>query len=212
MGDQKDDRRLDSLTPIAIEKEGIDLDVAAMNKGNKGRIVMFVAVFLLAAGGSAALLSRMDEKGNYSEAGKAVNSIKKTEFDRFWGCALTGVDLREIKSNADLMARIQERSRANSILYARQMRDRCLDILLSAESRLEPSLFPSDLQGLVKDMKVATIKMREAWNQYITYLTNPSTEFDEAKATAFEQNIASGWYAFLKGHADVNGILRKKLQ
>jgi hypothetical protein len=212
MGELKDERGPDSLSPIALEKDSIDVDLAAMNKGNRGKIAGLVAVLLLAGGVSAFLLRGIDEKGAYREAGKAVNSIKKTEFDRFWGCVLAGVNLHEIKSNEALQARIQERSRANGILYARQVRDRCLDILLSAETRLEPDLFPVDLRGTVKKMKASTVEMREAWSEYVTYLTNPSAEFDEARAVAFEQQIARGWYSFLEGHRDINALLRTKLK
>lgn len=212
MGELKDARGPDSLSPIALDKESIDIDLRAMNKGNRAKIAGLVAVCLFAVGGSVVLLRNIDEKGTYREAGKAVNSIKKTEFDRFWGCVLAGVNLHEVNSNSALKARIQERSRANGVLYARQVRDRCLDILLSAETRLEPGLFPADLRGLVKKAKGSMVEMREAWTEYVTYLTNPSSEFDEAKAVVFEDRIARGWFGFLEGHRDINNFLRSKLQ
>jgi hypothetical protein len=212
MGEQKDERGPDSLSPVAVEKDSIDVDVAAMNKGNRARIAGLVAVCLFAVGGSVVLLRNIDEKGTYRDAGKTVNSIKKTEFDRFWGCVLAGVNLHEVNSNETLKARIQERSRANGILYARQVRDRCLDILLSAETRLEPSLFPADLRGLVKKTKGSLVDLREAWTEYVTYLTNPSSEFDETRALVFEDRIARGWFGFLGGHRDINDFLRSKLK
>jgi hypothetical protein len=211
MGEQKDERRVDSLSPIAIEKDVINTELAAMHKGNRFRIIGFALVLVIAVGGSVALLRGIDAKGDYVEAGKALNGIKKTEFDRFWGCVLSGVDLREIKSNDALIARIRERSRANGILFARQIRDRCLDILISAETRLEPSLFPLDLRDSVKEMRKGATETREAWNAYVSYLTVTSP-IDEDAASGYETNIAKGWYSFLKAHGDLNNYLRGKLQ
>jgi hypothetical protein len=212
MGELKDERRPDSLTPIALEAESIDQTVESMNRSGRWKLIAALAVLAVVVGGSGIWLRGIDQTGNYREAGKAVNSIKKTEFDRFWGCALPGVDLREMKSNADLLARIRDRSRASGVAYARQIRDRCLDILASAETRLDPNAFPADIGGFVIDMKGSVTKMREAWKEYVAYLTNPSTEFDEARASSFEGRIASGWYGFRKGHSELNSFLRSKLK
>jgi hypothetical protein len=214
MGELKEEQRPDSLSPITVETGGIDEEVTAMNKGNRGKMIAVLVGLLLIGSGSVLGLNVMDRTSGYRDAGKALSSVKKTGFDGFWTCALPGVDLREIKSNADLVGRIQiqERGKAGALVYARQVRDRCIDTLLGIETKLDAKLFPSDLGRHINAMKAATSKMREAWQEYITYLTNSGSDFDEAKSTFYETRIAEGWYGFLKGYVELNGALRAKLK
>jgi hypothetical protein len=212
MGELREERQSDSLTPVAVETGNIDQELAAMNGSNRGRLMAFLAVLLVAVGASGIWLSGIDRVGNYREAGKALNGLKRSEFDKFWNCALQGVDLREIKSNTDLVGRIQERSRANPVTYARQIRDRCLETLVGIEAKLDAGLFPTDLGEPVIGMKNALVSMRTAWNEYVAYLTNSSSEFDEYRAKLYENRIAEGWYGFSKVHGEINRLLRTKLK
>jgi hypothetical protein len=49
MGELREERQSDSLTPVAVETGNIDQKLAAMNRGNRGRLMAFLAVLLVAA-------------------------------------------------------------------------------------------------------------------------------------------------------------------
>jgi hypothetical protein len=212
MGELRDEQQSDSLTPVAIETRNVGQELTAMNRGNRVKLIAVLAGLLLASGASGLWLSGIDRVGSYREAGKALNGLKLSEFDKFWNCALQGVDMREIESNADLVGRIQERSRANSVMYGRQIRDRCLETLVGIEAKLDISLFPTDLGEPVIGMKNSLVSMRTAWNEYVAYLTNSDSEFDELRAKLYENRIAEGWYGFSKAHGEINRLLRTKLK
>jgi hypothetical protein len=212
MEELRDERRPDSLTPIAVKTGAIDQELAAMNRGNRGKLIAVLAVLVLAGGASGFWLKSIDRVGSYREAGKTLNGLKLSEFDKFWNCALQGVDLREVNSNAALVGRIQEKSRTNGVMYARQIRDRCLETLVGIEAKLDAGLFPTDLGEPVVGMKNALVSMRTAWNEYVAYLTNTDSEFDENRANLYENRIAEGWYGFGKAHGEINRRIRAKLK
>ncbi len=183
-----------------------------MNKGKGRSIVAFVLGLGLLAGGVGFLLKDADAMREYRETGQALNGIKKQEFDRFWGCALRGANLRDIKSNADLVAQMQRRTEAAGRTFAAQVRDNCMDALNKTEADLDVLLVPGDLQSYVGAMKEGASQVRAGWGDLIAYLLNPNLEYDQASARKHWNKVAKGWYGFRKGHSDLNRLLRERLE
>ncbi|MBN1652784.1 MAG: hypothetical protein JXA30_03325 [Deltaproteobacteria bacterium] len=209
---QKEKTGQDSLTPITVGDVSIDEEAAALSKGKGWTIVSAVVVLAVCFVGAGMFLKSADEKSAYREAGQTLNGLKKRQFDRFWGCALESVDLRDIKSNADLMAQIENRSRAGASRYGRAVRERCVEILEEIESSLDVIQVPGELKPQVDTMKKSTSQLRDGWREYIAYISDPDVIYDETKARSYLEKIALGWYGFSKEHAVLNKILQKRLQ
>jgi hypothetical protein len=211
MEDTKDETLSDSFTPIAVETRTTREELA-INKGKVSMFIVLIAFLSLMAGGSGIWLRSTEHTNNYRVASVTLNSIKRTEFDGFWDCALPGNALSAITSRSDLVAKIQERRRANAFFYAKLIREHCLGNLRSSYNILNRKNFPSDLREFAERMKDAIGKTRKAWEDYIIFLTNSVSSFDEDKATAFETQIASAWDDFMKAHSELNDLLNEKLK
>jgi len=184
---------------------------AAMQKG-KGKTLLFFGVVILAVIlGSFFLLSEGDEQRLYGDMGKKLNGWTTEHFDQFWGCALPGTNLKDIKTNEQLISQIMERAARTGSTYAIHVREKCLDKLGGIEDKIEALLLPEDIKSDAMGMKEASASLRSSWRELIIYLDNPQLEFDEEEARAKVIKIARGWYEFKKAHASLNKTLRTKL-
>lgn len=211
MGEIEQGRRPDSLAPIALEGSGIDEEAAAMNKGKGKMILAVVAVLALGGVASVWLMSGVDETRAYGDAGAALKQIEKTGFDRFWGCALEGVDLRNLESRADLVYQVQTRSAQGGIRYARKVNIQCLEALDETRSSIELLSVPAELEPQARTMKEALAGLHGAWQKYIEYITSSSSKFDEAEARPHLNRIAEGWYQFRQGHKEATRLIRERI-
>ncbi|MBN1655727.1 MAG: hypothetical protein JXA30_18325 [Deltaproteobacteria bacterium] len=185
---------------------------AEFRKGRGIMLIGMVSVVVLIVIGAFFLLREDDKKFAYSDIGKKVNGIKQEYFDGFWGCALQGVNIRDIKSNEALVAQIGARSSRGAAVYLRHLRDSCLDKLAQMQTKLDVMMPPDDVSAEVKSMKEATSKLRSAWSAYISYLDDPKTEFDEEIARPKIFEIARGWYDYKKAHAGFNNIIKMNIE
>ncbi len=211
MEEKKDEMRPDSLAPVTIPEASVDEEAAAMNKGKSRTIIAAVVVAAICFIGAGVFLQNADEKSAFREAGQTLNGIKKRQFNRFWGCALEGVNLSDVRSNADLVAKIEIRSSAGRTRYGRMVRNRCVDILGEIASALDVLQVPSELKPQVEGMKKATTQLRDGWREYLTYITDPELNYDETRARRYLDKIALGWYGFSKDHAKLNKELKSHL-
>lgn len=192
--------------PTLIEQE------AAMRKGRGPMLVAMVSIVAVIVVGSFFLLREDDEKYAYSEIGKTVNGIKKEYFDGFWGCALKGVNLRDIKSNDALVAQVNRRAAQAVSAYVQLLRDDCTEKLEKMQTKLEALIPPEDVTKEVKAMVDATSKLRSAWSGFISYIDDPKADYDEAIARPKIIEIARGWYEYKKAHASFNKAVKAKIE
>ncbi len=212
MSEQEQQQRPDTLAPTSVAEVSLDDEAASMNKGKGRTIVAFVLGLGLLIGGVGFLLKDADASREYRETGQALNGIKKQQFDRFWGCALRGTNLKDIKSNADLVAQMQRRTEAAGRTFAVLVRDNCMDALNKTEADLDVLLVPGELQSYVTAMRDGASQVREGWGDLIAYLINPNLEYEQASARKYWNKIAKGWYGFRKGHSELNRSLRERLK
>jgi hypothetical protein len=216
MGEQKETSGQDSLTPVTVKDISIDIsldeEAAAMNKGKGRMIISAIVVLAVIFVGAGMFLKRADKDAAYREAGQTINALKKRQFDRFWGCTLEGVDLRDINSNAVLTAKIESRSSAGALRYGKLVKDRCLEILDEIATNLDVIQVPGDLQTQINGMKKATSQLRDGWREYLSVITNQDHPYDEVRAHPYLEKIALGWYGFTKEHAGLNKVLEEKLR
>jgi hypothetical protein len=212
MEEKKEETRPDSLAPVTIPEVSVDEEAAAMNKGKRKTIIALVVVVAISFVGAGMFLQNADKKSAFREAGQTLNSLKKRQFNRFWGCALEGVNLSDIRSNADLVAKIELRSSVGRTRYGRMVRERCVDILEEVATALDVLQVPSELKPEVEGLKKATSQLRDGWREYLSYITDPDLSYDETKARRYLDKIALGWYGFSKDHAKLNKMLQNYLE
>ncbi len=211
LGDQEQQKRPDSLAPVAIEGPGIDEEAALMNRGKGKMVMVFAAALMLVGAASVWLMSGVDETRAYGEASAALTDIDKTGFDRFWGCVLEGVDLRNLESRADLAYQLKMRSAEGGIRYARKINRQCMEALDETQTRMDQLSVPEDLQAQTHAMEEALTDLRGAWSKYIAYMTGSDLKYDESEARPHLDHIADGWYRFKQGHARANKLVRERL-
>ncbi|MDH5672973.1 MAG: hypothetical protein OEZ06_12535 [Myxococcales bacterium] len=183
---------------------------AAMQKGKGGQLLMLTAFALALLGGLFFLMGGDDENRVYGELGKKINGLKMEHFDQFWGCALAGEDLRDVKSNADLSAQLDSRGRERGQAYGVHLRDTCLKKLEDFGPNLEALIAPEDLKEPIAAMVEANGKLRTAVSSLATYLDKDELEYDSDEASAPIKDATRAWYDFKKAHKGANDAIRTK--
>jgi len=187
-------------------------DEAAM-QGGKGGMQAGIAVAVVAVIGLVALvLGAEDESRVYGDLGKKINGIKMAKFDKFWGCALQGVNLKDIKSNGDVATQVGGRASERGASYAVHVREKCLPMLEDVKPELDVLIVEDpDLAADVAGMGTATGDLRSGWSGFIAYLDDPELEYDEARAKDHIKKISRAWYDFKQAHRKANEKLKVKL-
>lgn len=186
-------------------------DEAALQGGKTGMQIGIAAAVVVTIGVVALLLGGEDDVRVYREMGKKINGIKLSKFDKFWGCALQGVNLKDIKNNADISHEVGGRASERGASYAVYVRDECLGLLKDVKPDLDVLTPPAELAADVTAMGAATADLRSGWSGFIAYLDDPDLEYDGKRAKRHIKKISKAWYDFKKAHSAVNKTLKAKL-
>jgi hypothetical protein len=185
---------------------------AAMRSG-RGRMLVGWAVVAIAIVVGVVLFVGDDDEGRvYRELGKQINGLKQAKFDMFWGCALQGAVLHDLKNNTDLAFEIDGRGQKGRRNYAAHIKQDCQGMLDEIEPVLDALITPADLTPSVGAMRDATGELRSAWNGYLSYLDNEEQDYDEATAAPLIAKIGRAWYDFKKAHTALNQVLKSHLE
>ena len=199
----------DSLAPVAVKGADIEVEAAAMNRGRSRTIAFFATALIVVGVGTGWLMSGLDETRTLAAAGQTLSEIDRTGFDRFWGCALKGVDVRSLDTEADLIYQVQIRSTNGGIRYARQVNQRCLETLDEVETLLNSVNAPPDLEPRVQNMIKSVTALRGAWKRYIGFMTRSSGEYDLEAARPHLTSIGQGWSGFKSEYQKAKQSLRE---
>lgn len=188
----------------------LDAEEKAMRKG-KGRMlagmitavvaVIALAVVFLASGGEAEA---------YRQFGRNINGLEQEHFDQFWGCALRGVNLADIRDNEALMAQIDLRGVQGGKRYVAHVRDNCMEHLSELRPKLDALIPPEDMRQDVNQLAEATSQLRSAWSNFIAHVDSADSYDSEAAREPITQ-IARGWYDFRRIHGRINSKIREKI-
>jgi len=202
MANPKDDL---AAMPLAETEE-------AMHKGRAGSLVAMAAFVLAVLAGLFFLVGGQDQARVYGDIGKRINGVKHSHFDQFWGCALEGANVNDVKSNAELAAQVEARGSQRGRAYGVHVREQCMPKLVEVGPQLDTLIVPDDLKAEVDLLKRANAQLRSAFSAYVAYLDDPELKYDEDRAQPLLQEIAKAWYDFKKAHAEVNKLIKAKLQ
>ena len=191
----------------AIADEG-----AAMRGGKGGMLVALGALGLALIGGMVLLMGGDDERRVYAEVGKKINGLRQANFDQFWGCALQGTNLANIRSNADLAFELNGRAEKGGQPYGQHLRDKCMPELEEIQPQLDTLIVPQDMVADTEALGEATGELRSGTSAFASYLDDPELEYDGAKAEGHIKKIAKAWYDFKRAHGALNKTLKAHLQ
>jgi hypothetical protein len=182
-----------------------------MHKGRAGSLLMLAGVGVVALAGLGLLVGGEDQARVYGEIGKQVNGLKHATFDQFWACALSGENVTDIRSNAELVTQVSGRGHERGRAFGVHVRDACLPKLEAIGPKLDTLIAPPDLQPDIAAMKKANADLRSAFSDYATYLDNPELDYDDAAAKPSVDAISRAWFDFVKAHGALNKTLKEKL-
>jgi hypothetical protein len=185
---------------------------AALKRGQSGLFGALAVIVALVAVGMWLLVGQGDDERVYGELGKQINGLKQAHFDQFLGCALSGANLKDVKTNTDLAAQLSGRARERGRAYGLYLRDACAGQLTEIEPRLDTLIMPEDLKDDVAKLKAATSKLRSGTGAFISYLDHPEFKYDEAASAPYIETMTRGWFEFRQAHADLNKTLRSRLE
>lgn len=187
-------------------------DEAALKRGKGGVFGALAVIFVVGVAVLAYLMGGGDDARVYGELGKQLNGLKRANFDMFLGCALPGANVSEIKTNTELASEFAGRAAERGQNYALHLRDKCAGKLTEIEPTLDTLIVPEDLKPAVDGMKTATSKLRSGVSGLISYLDNPELHYEAAAGAVYIDNITLGWFEFRKSHAELNKVLKARLE
>lgn len=197
----------DGNVTVGLQDEG-----AAMKKGKGAPLVLLGLFFVVLLGGLFFLMGGDDDRRVYTELGRKINHVKLEGFDRFWGCALHGENLKEIKSNTQLSYQVMRRASELGQAYGVHLRDECLESLDEIEPELEVLIVhDAELKADVSKMSESSTELRGSLKALVAYLDNPELEFDEDIAEGHVKKITRAWYDFRKAWGDANKLIKSNL-
>lgn len=176
----------------------------ALKKGNTGVLIGGVLAGIAVVVGLGFLLLNGDDGEQYGVIGRQINGMKQEHFDSFWGCALPGEQLGELRTNQDLQYAITKRARSNPRRYAGHIRERCMVKLDEHGPGLRALIAPADLQAQLDALGTALDELHGGWGEYTTHLAATSEAYEEDEFRADMNKIVKGWYDYKRAHGELN--------
>ena len=185
---------------------------SAMHKGRAGSLVVMGGLGVAVVVGLVMLVGGEDQKRVYGEIGKTINGLERAHVEQFWGCALQGENIEELRTSTDVITKVDGRGFERGRNYGLHVRSKCLPMLEDVGPQLDTLIAPEDLKPEILAMHKANEQLRSAWSGFITYLDDPELQYDQEAAKPHVTAIARGWYEFKKAYAEVNKNIKTKLQ
>ena len=185
---------------------------SAMHKGRAGSLVVMGGLGVAVVVGLVMLVGGEDQKRVYGEIGKTINGLERAHVEQFWGCALQGENIEELRTSTDVITKVDGRGFERGRNYGLHVRSKCLPMLEDVGPQLDTLIAPEDLKPEILAMRKANEQLRSAWSGFISYLDDPELQYDQEAAKPHVTAIARGWYEFKKAYAEVNKNIKTKLQ
>lgn len=197
------------LGEFDLSDRGAIEDAKAFNKG-KGRLLFVMIAFVLLAVAGFAWYLVQDQPNPYGEMGKQVNGLRGQYFDGFWTCALPGKQLAALKNDGELRAEIHLRAQSAE-RYAQHLSNKCRPETSALITRLRALMPPDEARPLLQQMMEGLIKMDTGTRAFADYLQGLQGPYVAVEGEAALSGLVRGWYEFRKAHAELNQLVRTKL-
>jgi hypothetical protein len=197
------------LGEFDLSDRGALEDAKAFNKG-KGRLLFVMIAFVLLAVAGFAWYLVQDQPNPYGELGKQVNGLRGQYFDAFWTCALPGKQLAALKNDGELRAEIHLRAESAE-RYAQHLSNKCRPETSELITRLRALMPPDEARPLLQQMIEGLIKMDTGTRAFADYLQGLQGPYAAEEGEPALSGLVRGWYEFRKAHAELNQLVRTKL-
>jgi hypothetical protein len=199
-----------SLSPVEVEGAAFDLEAAALNKGNGFKLVGLTVACAAVIGVSVLMLGDLDSRHAFVQAGTLMNKMHKTGYERFWNCALIGMNHSQIETAEELEAQIDKRATHFGRSYSTLMR-KCTSSLDSFERELDRMQAPKSIQPEVKSMRKAIGRTRQAVAGFIEHLDRVGDGYRSETGEPLLIEMAQGWENYRESHLLFRNAIREEL-
>jgi hypothetical protein len=187
----------------------------AMQSGKWRMVVGMIVAVVAAIALLGWFLTQGGDTDTYRTFGQNVNGARQAHFDQFYGCALRGVDLRNLNKTQDLVDQIHRRAQQGQKRYAGLVNEQCMPKLVELKPTLDALIAPEDMREQLRSLSSAAAAVRDSWAAYIAYVNGlpPEEPYDPESEGAQEHvtKIAKGWFDYRSAHKAINDALRAKL-
>jgi hypothetical protein len=206
-----DDKPGSSLSPIEIEGASFDMEAAAMHKGNGKKLVALTLSCAAVIGVSVLALGDLDNRQGFLDAGTRMNSLNEVGYERFWNCALIGMNQAQIKNAEELESQLHKRAEHYGMSYATLMK-KCGSSLDSLERDLDIMQAPKPIQAQVHGMKDAVTTTRRGLQDLINHVERYGSKYGDEGGERYTGKLAIGWQQYRVSHQAFREAIREHLQ
>jgi hypothetical protein len=191
----------------------LEAEEKAMKSGKGRMLAVMILAVVAAVAGLVLYMASGGEEEAYGTFGRNVNGLRRDHFDTFWGCALRGANLDDVRTNEDLAAAINQRATNGKTVYARHLRDDCMPFLADLEPKLLTLIPPEDLADKLRELGAAVGALRSAVSAYVAYIEGlGDAPYDAEDASEHVTAVARGWYDYKRVHNEINRAVAEKLE
>ena len=199
-----------SLSPVEVEGAPFNLEAAAFHKGNGAKLVGLTVACAAVIGLSVLALGDLDSRHAFVAAGTHMNKLHKTGYERFWNCALIGMNQSQVETAEELETQIDKRAHHFGRSYATLVR-KCQSSLDSLERDLDTMQVPKSLQPQVKAMRDAVAATRHATLGLIEYVDRSGDSYQTSEGEPHLIKLAQAWEKYRETHLLFRNAIREEL-
>lgn len=199
-----------SLSPVEVEGPTFDLEAAAFNKGNGAKLVGLTVACAALIGVSVLALGDLDSRHAFVEAGTVMNKLHKSGYERYWNCALIGMNQSLIESGEELEAQIDKRATHFGHSYGTLLR-KCGSSLDSLERDLDTLPAPKSLREPIQEMRAAVSATRHASQDMIELVEREGANYRTENASPQLLKMARAWEKYRESHILFRNAIREQL-
>jgi hypothetical protein len=206
-----DDKPSSSLSPIEVEGVSFDMEAAAMHKGNGKKLIALTLGCAAVIGVSVLALGDLDNRQAFLDAGTRMNSLNEVGYERFWNCALIGMNQAQIKDAGELESQLHKRAQHYGRSYATLMK-KCGSSLDSLERDLDTMQAPKPIKPQLRAMKDAVTSTRHGLQDLIGHVESRGSKYEGEGGERYTGKLAIGWQQYRVNHQAFRDALREHLQ
>lgn len=206
----EEEQPVTSLSPVEVEPASFEFEAAGMRKGNGAKLVALTVACAAVIGVSVLALGDLDSREAFVEAGTRMNKLNKSGYERFWNCALIGMNQSQIESGEQVKVEIDKRARHFGRSYATLMR-KCGTSLDALERDLDTMKTPKTLQQPVHAMRTAVEATRKATSGLIEHVESQGANYTTESGDPYVHKLAQAWEKYRESHLLFRNAIREEL-
>jgi hypothetical protein len=200
-----------SLSPIEVEGVSFDLEAASLHKGNGKKLIGLTLGCAAIIAVSVLALGDLDNRHAFVEAGTRMNGMHEMGYERFWNCALIGMNQAQIQSADELESHLHKRAQHYGRGYATLIK-KCGTSLDALERDLDIMDVPKQIDPQRQAMQAAVGTTRQGLKELVDYVQTHGSKYDAEAGERYTSKLALSWQQYRVSHENFRQTLREHLQ